>query len=454
MIFLAPASGRPVRPARARSLALLAALAPCLCAQTLHAQDTPPTPAVDPEEEARRLRQEAEDELTGGGPGAGGKPVDEAERLRRSAQLETEDSEAVERGQLLSAFYSVANRLNTFNPRITAFGDVVGRFSASSHELVEDGRNLDDRVSLAEAELDLRADIDPYSKGVLILAFEEEAPGEYEATVEEGYVTLETLPLGFHALIGRFRVPFGRMNALHRHDLPQTTRPYALTDQFGDEGLQENGAVLSWLAPWIPLTLTVAGMNGENERLFAGPDSDDFSWLGRGELFLQLTDRSFLSLGGSALFGYNDAPSPVDAPGEPTQESLLVGADVLYKWQWNQFGSVVLQAEAFSLKKEVAGGREHAFGAYALAQAQPFQRWYFGLRYDWSNYDGGREDREQYALGAWVSYYTTEFLRFRVGYEHRERESTNGGDPDLDTVFVQLTFVFGSHPVEPFWVNR
>jgi hypothetical protein len=38
-----------------------------------------------------------------------------------------------------------------------------------------------------------------------------------------------------------------------------------------------------------------------------------------------------------------------------------------------------------------------------------------------------------------------------VGYEHRERQ---GGDDDLDTIFVQLTFVFGSHPVEPFWVNR
>ena len=63
-------------------------------------------------------------------------------------------------------------------------------------------------------------------------------------------------------------------------------------------------------------------------------------------------------------------------------------------------------------------------------------------------------NRPEWAIGAYVSFYTTEFLRFRIGYEHRERPSTNGGDGDLDTFFFQLTFVFGSHPVEPFWFNR
>lgn len=432
---------RPARAWRAPFVALAlcgAGVAPA------RGQEPDPTPPAE-DEEIRRLRQAAQEALD---EEAGPAPADEGERLRRAALAEAEESPLQQ--QLLAAYYSVANRLNTFNPRITVFGDVIGRLSASSAELVEDGRNVDDRVSLAEAEIDLRADIDPYAKGVLILAFEEVGGGEYEAKVEEGYLTLETLPLGFHAQIGRFRVPFGRVNRLHRHDLPQTTRPYPLVDVFGEEGLIENGAILSWLAPLFPLELTAAFMNGENERLLAGTDSDDPSWLGRAEVFFQLGDQTFLSLGHSYLFGYNDAPAPVDLPGRPSQETHLWGADALFKYQWNQFQSLVVQGEVFSLRREVAGGREHAFGGYALVQVQPLQRWYLGLRYDWSNYDEGREDAEQWAIGGWVSFYTTEFLRFRIGYEHRERTQ----DADLDTVYFQITFVFGSHPVEPFWFNR
>ena len=405
-----------------------------------------PASAQDDEEEVRRLREAAQAELEGQQePPA----QDEDARLRRAAAAEVQDESPLYT-RLLEAYYSVANRLNSFNPRITAFGDVVGRLSASSAETVIDGRNVDDRVALEEVELDLRADVDPYAKAVLILAFEEEGGGEYEVDVEEGYVTLETLPLGFHAKLGRFRAPFGRINQIHKHDLPQTTRPYPVDDVFGREGLIENGAVLTWLAPVFPLELTGALMNGENEQLLGGADSDDPSWLGRAEAFFQLGDQTFLSLGSSYLFGWSDVPTPVDAPGAPRQEVQLWGADAMFKYQWNQFQSLVVQGELFGLRREVAGGREHAFGGYAFVQVQPLQRWYLGLRYDWSNYDEGVEDAEQWAVGGWVSYYTTEFLRFRLGYEHRERQASE----DLDTVYFQVTFIFGSHPAEPFWVNR
>lgn len=424
-------------------------------------QERPPAPPPDQveptgeptDEELRALRDAAEAELLD--TGGGGQPLSDEEVLRRSAQLESEDTESVLYRQLLESFYAVANRLNAFNPRVTAFGDLLGRWSVGSHELVEDGRSVDDRFALREVELDFRADVDPYAKAVLIVAMEELGGGEYETTVEEGYVTLETLPLGFHATLGRFRVPFGRMNRLHTHDLPQATRPYALGDLFGEEGYIEQGIMLQWLAPVVPLELTAAFLNGENEGVFAGADSDDPAWLGRAEYFLQLTPNMFLSTGTSFLFGMNDAPDPLtDSPSRARLETQVWGADVLFKWQWNQFQSVALQAEVYSLKKEVVDGRDHGFGAYAFVQVQPLQRWYLGARYDWSDYAGGVEGSEQWAASAWVSYYTTEFLRFRVGYEHRERASTGGGEPDLDTVFFQLTFVFGSHPAEPFWFNR
>lgn len=411
--------------------------------------DSQSSPADD---ELRRLRAAADQELDGDPPAS-----DDTEAgLRRSADRYLEDEGDAREGQLLSAFNAVANRLNAFNPRITVFGDALGRLSASSAELVEDGRNRDDRVGIREVELDLRADIDPYAKGVLILAAEEEEPGEYALGIEEAYLTFETLPAGFAAKLGRFRIPFGRVNLLHTHDLPQATRPYPSVDVFGEEGFVENALQITWLTPWIPLELYGLLLNGENEAFLAGGDSDDPAWLGRAEYFIQLHETTFLSLGASYLFGFNDAPDPVtDRPSRARQESHLWGADLLLKWQPNQFHSFVLQGEVHGLKKELAGGEvQHGFGGYVFAQVQPFQRWFFGLRYDYSNYLEGQEDRKQHAIGGWVSFYTTEFLRLRVGYEHRERATTNGGEPDLDTLYFQVTFVFGSHPVEPFWFNR
>lgn len=435
----------------ASALAAFAALS--LCPAPGRAQDEAPprAEAFDPAE-LERLRAEAE---AAAAPPVLEAPGDPAARLRAEAALEAEQGDELLFGQLLEAFGALANRLNAFNPRITVFGDVLGRVSASSADTIEeiDGEqvNLDDRIALREVELDLRADIDAYAKGVLVLAAHEEAPGEFHFEIEEGYLTLETLPWGFHAQLGRFRVPFGQTNRLHAHDLPQATRPYAQVDLFGGEGYVENGALLSWLAPFIPLELTAGILNGESDTLFGGADSDDPAWFGRTQLFAQLTDAMYLTAGASYLFGHGDRPA-ADQQGRARLETHVVGADFLLKWQPSQYRSLVLHGELYGLRKELeSGGRDHALGGFASLQVQPLQRWFLGLRYDWSNYLEGREDTEQWALGGWVSFYTTEFLRFRLGYEHRER---GGGEPDLDTIFFQATFVFGSHPVEPFWFNR
>lgn len=341
--------------------------------------------------------------------------------------------------------------LNAFNPRMTVFGDFVGRLSVSTAELEED-----DRVALREIEIDLRADVDPYATAVLIAAFEEEDPGEFAVAVEEGYVTFETLPWNFKARVGRYLVPFGQLARLHTHDLPWTERPLPILDFLGEEGFGEHGIELTWLAPGIPpslgaLTLGAHLLNGENEAILAGDDSDDPAWLGRAEYFVDISPSTFLIFGSSYLFGFNDE--------DRDQETHLLGADFVAKWFPDNTLSVVLQGEMFYLERDVIDvdgfrDEEYGLGAIGVVQVQPLQRWFLGLRYDYSNYDEQVEDSEQYAIGGYVSFYTTEFLRLRVGYEHRERSTTGGGNPDLDTLLFQVTFVFGSHPVEPYWFNR
>jgi hypothetical protein len=338
-------------------------------------------------------------------------------------------------------------QLNAFNPRMTVFGDFVGRIGLHG---TDDELETDDRMSMREVELDFRADVDPYAKGVVIIAFEEEEPGEYIIDVEEGYVTLETLPWNFRAQIGRVRERFGQANRTHQHDLMWVDYPLVMKDFLGDEGLIGDGVSLIWLAPGIPLELEATVLNGENGAVLAGSDSDFPAFLGRANYYLPLPGSTAVNIGASILHGKNDADNH--------QDTQLIGGDLLFQWRPTAFYSVTALSEVFLIDKD--NGRntrnDHAFGWYGSLQLQPIQQLYFGARYEWSDYGEQIEDNDQWAASVYASWYTTEFLRFRVGYEHRERRSTGfpGAGADLDTLLAQVTFVFGSHPVEPFWVNR
>ena len=85
----------------------------------------------------------------------------------------------------------------------------------------------------------------------------------------EAHLTLLTLPFGTQAKLGLMRNRFGLLNQLHVHDLPQIDRPERATGFFGEEGLGESGAELTWVPP-LPFYLEalVGVFNGDNEKAF------------------------------------------------------------------------------------------------------------------------------------------------------------------------------------------
>jgi hypothetical protein len=254
----------------------------------------------------------------------------ELKKLRDEAEKETQQEKKP--GALDKALTTVSENLNAFNPRLVVATDLLGRLAVNHYKTLEGGKPIDDRFQLREAELDFRADIDPYAKGVAIIAVAETDPGQFAVDVEEGYFTLETLPAGLKLKAGRFRVPFGRMNALHTHDLPQSTRPYMIQDLFGPDGYNDNGAVLSWLVPQvpIPIDLSMTVLNGENPQVLSKSRMNQPAYMARGEIFFQLNDVTWLSLGGSYLFGYNDTRGTPEHPHEPLQETQLAELDMLF----------------------------------------------------------------------------------------------------------------------------
>jgi hypothetical protein len=352
---------------------------------------------------------------------------------------------------------------NLLNPAITVFGNMAGRIDSKS-VVTPDGDEVDDHMFLRSAELDFRAAVDPYADAVGIFVFEQEADGEFHAELEEGYVVikrlpiLEEAPLGMRLKAGKFRPPFGISNTTHLHDLMWTTRPEAVVRYLGTEGgsffesgWSDVGAGVNFR---LPDALTPEGtavdigyyaMDPGSIAVADGNDSSLPGHLARALWTIDL-DPGFDALHLGASFYHESGLHPID----------LYGLDVMFQHKPNTFESVVVGGELLYADRRFDDGLgttlpNTPLGAYAFVQYQPDKPWYLGVRYDYVE-DVDDDDLESRILGAYVSYYTSEFLRFRIGFEHRWSDVPE--EDDNNTFMFELNWVYGEHPTEPFWVNR
>jgi len=377
------------------------------------------------DEELKRLREDAKKEVSEQVPGIS----KEGEKKKESTQ----------------------SNLNAFNPRITVFGDLSASWLATGREFV--GTSLVDspwsvpfdRIITRGVELDIRADVDPYAKAVAIVNSED--------LLEELYVDFTKFPAGIKCRAGLARIPFGTINRVHAHDLPWLDHPLATKNFLGDEGTTATGATFSKFLFDSPLELSCGIYDGDNEKIFAGTESRHPCFLAHLSLFEEPWKKNEFQFGASYLAGYWDAAG--------TLTSELSGLDFFYRWRprdKSTYSSFVLQAELYHMEKEpdTAGTGRHnwfyATGYYVMAQYQIDQNFYVGARYDSSGYMDGIDDAKGQGLGAYISYYTTEFLRFRLGYEYLSSPDTM--EKPKGAVVFNLVFVFGSHPAEPYWVNK
>jgi hypothetical protein len=359
-------------------------------------------------------------------------------------------------------------RLNLMNPPITAFMNAAGRVD-DRPVVAAEGARIDDRLFLRTAEFDFRAAADPYADGVIILAIEDLAGEGFEADLEEAYVVLKQLPivdaapLGLKLKLGRFRAPFGTSNRLHMHDLPWTTRPLPITELLGTEqgdffesGFNPEGVDAELFLPeFIPGAVQELNLDVVDGGDIAIGDPDDHppGFLGHYNLFFTLGESHDVNLGASAYTERGDHPS------------ALFGADFLYKWkplEAGEFKSFVLGGELFYADRDFAVDADgdgvpdgeatsRPFAWYAFAQYQLTWHLYAGARYDYTE-KAADDSLATTAAAAYLSYYTSEFLRFRVGYEHRTSDIP--AEDGVDSLLFEVNVVIGSHPTEPYWVNR
>jgi hypothetical protein len=250
---------------------------------------------------------------------------------------------------------------------------------------------------------------------------------------------------------------FGMLNERHREALPQIGQPAVLTRFLGEEGLRESGLEATWLPP-LPFYLEVLGgvFNGDNEESFGGGSLRDPLLTGRVRTFWELGATSAVQLGASVASAEN----------EDGRRTTLVGADVKCKltpegWQHSVLtvaGEALYSSRRLQMEDEATGisssVRRDRYGWYAYAEIQPWRRWLFGARYDWTEFpvDPGRE----WAVEPYIAFMPSEFLRFRLAYKHTERSREIGGEEAgsrgriVDELLLQATFFLGAHPAHPF----
>ena len=323
---------------------------------------------------------------------------------------------------------------------------------------------------MRELELDLRAAVDPRADAVAVIAFERDVenpifpePGggegeggpDTEANLEEAYLFLHSFGVpNLTAKLGRFHVRFGRQNILHLHDLPTTDPPFVNQAFLAPEALSDAGLSLSYVIPpkyvggqYVELVGEVlageGGSSSESPTLSGdlSVDSPAFNThlLWNGDVRRDLN----LELGGSWLVGHRAADNRLDL------NLLGVDATLVRTDPTGRFRNFLLQGEAmWALSDQDDGSTQHAFGAYVLGQQQLNKDWYAGLRLDWTQ-DPNDDSREAWGLTPYVSWYWSEFLRFRASYQHRD-----GDRPAEDAVWLQVTWIFGAHPPHPYWAMR
>lgn len=317
-----------------------------------------------------------------------------------------------------------------FNPDIGVIGDFQSSYISRGK------KNFD--MYLNETEISLQAVVDPYIRADFFLTFgRDPATGKYGASVEEGYLTTLSLPAKLQLKVGKFREAVGRINPTHPHALPFIDLPNAYVNLFGEEGLNDEGASISWLLPnkafYQELIFqTTAGLS--ESPAFTRSEGNHLVYLAHFKNFFTLSDNATLELGLTGISGPNDS----------SRITNIAAGDLTYKWkpvQMNTYHSVTWQSESYySNNHDVAGSSINSFGLYSFLEYQLAKTWFLTGRYDYAQKPYNKSIHEQaYSLTA--GWDATEFSKIEL-----EAKTT---DDNIRSRYYQAwlrwIFVIGAH---------
>ncbi len=318
----------------------------------------------------------------------------------------------------------------SFNPDIGVIGDFQSSYISRGK------KNFD--FYLNETEVSLQATVDPYARADFFLTFgKDPETGKYGAAVEEGYLTTLSLPAKLQLKVGKFKQAVGRINPVHGHALPFIDMPNAYVNYFGEEGLNDEGASLSWLLPnkkfYQELVVQLTSGYTEAPAFFRSP-ANRFIYLGHLKNFFTLSDDATFELGLTAIAGPNDS----------ARTTNIASADLTYKWkpvQLNTYRSLTWQSEFYFSSAGMPDGKsKRSFGLYSFIQYQLAKRWFLTGRYDYAQQPYNKTIIEN-AFSLTGGWYATEFSKMEI-----EAKGTGSNvQPSLFQAWIRWIFVIGAH---------
>jgi hypothetical protein len=324
-----------------------------------------------------------------------------------------------------------------FNPEVSAIGDVL------FHAGKDDENEKKNQFRFRELELALGSLVDPYGRADFFIGIHNEND-EWHTHLEEGYFTFDSLPYDLIARAGQFYTAFGKANQMHTHAMPWVDKPSVIKNFFGEEGMSEAGAELSWLVPnpWdYYLEITQEVQNNGNDASFAGSQSDDLMYVTHLKNFFDVDRNSSIELGGSFATGSNASTGG-------DHRTNIEGIDLTYKWRHPQQGlykSLTWMSEAlFSQKEQGADNTVNSYGLYSSLEYQFARRWSAFGRYDYSQFPDDDDSREN-AFSTGLTFKQSEFCFWRLQYKHTDAKGEQTTDNDRDELFLQLNFGIGPH---------
>jgi len=325
-----------------------------------------------------------------------------------------------------------------FNPDMAVIGDFLGA----------SGRNTVDPqpvMEMHESEASFQAIVDPYARGDFFLSF-----GENGVELEEGFVTLTSLPGQLLAKVGKMRAAFGKVNLMHNHVLPWTDRPIVTRNLVdGEDGIDDAGVSVARLIPAGPLFLEATGevFRGDSGDLFRSSQRGFLNYVGHLRGYHDISESTNIDLGTSYAYGHN-AAGDVNGVDIGRFTTKLFGVDATLRWRpltraiYHQF---VGRSEVIWSHRQQFGGRQDAMGYYVSGDYQFARRWFVGGRVDHS---GEADDASVIDKGASavLTYWPSEFSQVRGQY----RYTNYGAGPSANEFLFQFQFAIGAHGAHPF----
>lgn len=377
-----------------------------------------------------------------------------------------------------------SNTANALNPKISVIADFVGQSGTGG-----DPSQTEDGFHLREVEIGIQADIDPYARADFFIGGMNDEGASPE--LEEGYITLMALPLGFQARGGKFRANFGRLNMVHPHELPQVDSPLVLDAFLGEERLTSTGFEVSRLfSPFglyteatyallqdlgnakeqDPVTTTVIDADGhpvsvavEQEESAPAQRLRNFAQVAKLRFYADMTETANVDAGVSGALH-----EPKDVGGADPHDfdrKRFGGVDLTLRWKPLAQGtsrSVLWRTEGFYTDQSLApvtnavdgsieepATRINRRGAYSYIEVQPAKRWRVGIRGDYSEDPEVRDSSTPHitrAVAPYVGFTLSEFNRFRVQWTRKDLPQ--GQTENLG--YLQWTIVLGPHGAHAF----